>query len=261
MADKLELGEILYAKGEHTEALGFGRMAYGVFKKQGEEGKKNCERSLELLINISKATQNPVRAAAYFSMLHKLQQAVPLPNLGHASSSDISCTLSTEEEQSAIQLLRENGFGFGAKSFDKDHALLWAAYRGYEAAVGCCSRRGLTSILLVGVGRRCRRLRKAVTSRSWSSCSPRRLTSMLLVILRGFLLVTRRCRRLRKAVTSRSWSGCSPQRLTSMLLLLLMVMVGRRCRRLREAVTSRSWSGYSPRRLTLMLHLLIVFLV
>jgi len=78
--DKLELREILSAKGQHTEALGFGRMAYNVFKKQGEEGKKNCERSLQLLINICTATQSPARAKGYINLLHKLQQAASLPN-------------------------------------------------------------------------------------------------------------------------------------------------------------------------------------
>jgi len=80
MVDKLELGEILSAKGQHTEALGFGRMAYSVFKKQGEEGKKNCERSLQLLINICTATQSSARAKGYINLLHKLQQAASLPN-------------------------------------------------------------------------------------------------------------------------------------------------------------------------------------
>ena len=51
-------------------------------------------------------------------------------NLGHALSSDVFSTLSTEEERSAIQLLRENQFDFGVKSFDKDSALRWAASSG-----------------------------------------------------------------------------------------------------------------------------------
>jgi ankyrin repeat protein len=63
-------------------------------------------------------------------------------NPGHTLSSDVFSTLSTKEERSAIQLLRENQFDLRVKSFDKDSALCWAASSRHEAAVRLLLKRG-----------------------------------------------------------------------------------------------------------------------
>jgi ankyrin repeat protein len=63
-------------------------------------------------------------------------------NLDHALSLDVFSTLSSEEERSAIQLLRENQFDFRFKGFNKSKALCWAAYSGHETVVRLLLEKG-----------------------------------------------------------------------------------------------------------------------